>query len=173
MYAHDTAWAAWRDSDMRSWLVYHRYLRSDAQKTRGELVKLMQEKYTNVASRTAKYLTWPNARLRPYLRENGISDDTLPTTRPRLLQELRIRWTQAKWRAGTLWRPVKDIFDSGVEVTKNKLLILAILAGGAEDANEGANEGAHNMNKNIGRRRSRSNCERAKVGRRKHPIVSI
>ena len=109
MYAHNTAWAAWRDSDMRSWLVYHRYLRSDAQKTRGELVKLMQDKYTNVASRTAKYLTWPNARLRPYLRENGISDDTLPTTRPRLLQELRIRWTQAKWRAGTLWRPVKDI----------------------------------------------------------------
>ena len=142
MYAHDTAWAAWRDSDMRSWLVYHRYLRSDAQKTRDELVKLMQDKYTDVASRTTKYLTWPNARLRAYLRENGISDDTLPTTRPGLLHEVRIRWTQANWRAGSLWRPVKDIFDSGVEVTENKLLILAILTGSAEGAKEGATEGA-------------------------------
>ena len=132
---------------MRSWLIDHGYLRSDAQKTRDELVKLMQDKYTDVASRTAEYLTWPDARLRAYLRENGISDDKLPTTRPGLLQEVRIRWTQANWRAGSLWRRVKDIFDSGVEVTENKLgLILDILTGGAEGAKEGAKEGAHNAN---------------------------
>ena len=39
---------------MRSWLIDHGYLRSDAQKTRDELVKLMQDKYTDVASRTTK-----------------------------------------------------------------------------------------------------------------------
>ncbi|RPD77197.1 hypothetical protein L226DRAFT_459470, partial [Lentinus tigrinus ALCF2SS1-7] len=125
----------------------HGYLRSDAQKSRDELIKLMQDKYTDVSSRTADYLTWPDARLRAYLRENGFSDDKLPTSRPGLLQEVRIRWTQANWRAGSLWHHVKEIFESGVEVTENKLgMILDILTGGAEGAKEGAKEGAHAAN---------------------------
>ena len=52
---------------MRSWLIEHGYLRSDAQKTRDELMKMMEDKYTDVSSRTAAYLTWPDARLRAYL----------------------------------------------------------------------------------------------------------
>ena len=124
----------------------HGYLRSDAQKTRDELVKLMQAHYSAAQARAAAYITWPDARLRAYLREQGVDDAALPAGRPGLLQEVRIRWTQANWRAGSLWRPVKDIFDSGVEVTENKLLILAILTGGAEGAKEGAKEGAHNVN---------------------------
>lgn len=124
---------------MRSWLIEHGYLRSDAQKSRDELIKLMQDKYNDSYARTAEYLTWPDARLRAYLREHGVSDEHLPTSRPGLLQETRIRWTQGNWRAGSLWRHVKDYFDSGVEVTENKLgMILDILTGGAEGAKEGA-----------------------------------
>ncbi|KAI0354230.1 hypothetical protein OH77DRAFT_1496832 [Trametes cingulata] len=143
VHAHDTAWSAWKESDMRQWLIDHGYLRSDAQKTRDDLVKLMEEKYTDVSSRTADYLTWPDARLRAYLREHGYSDDQLPTSRPGLLQEVRIRWVQTSNRAGSMWRRVRDIFDSGVEVAEDKLgQILDILTGGAEGAKEGAKEGA-------------------------------
>ncbi|KAI0659570.1 hypothetical protein C8Q70DRAFT_1053922 [Cubamyces menziesii] len=146
-HAHDTAWAAWKDSDMHQWLINHGYLRSDAQKTRDDLVKLMNEKYTDVSARTAAYLTWPDARLRAYLREHGYSDEHLPTTRPGLLQEVRIHWVQTGNRASTLWRHIRDVFDSGVEVAEDKLgQILDILTGGAEGAKEGAKHGAREAN---------------------------
>ncbi|KAJ3002762.1 hypothetical protein NUW54_g5669 [Trametes sanguinea] len=45
--------------------------------------------------------------------------------------------------AGSLWRHVRDIFDSGIEVAEDKAAqILHILTGGAEGAKEGAKEGA-------------------------------
>ena len=42
----DTIWGAWGDSDMRKWLVEHKYIdeRNAAQKKRDELVALMGEK---------------------------------------------------------------------------------------------------------------------------------
>ncbi|KAI0742874.1 hypothetical protein C8Q80DRAFT_1191214 [Daedaleopsis nitida] len=143
-HAHDNAWAAWKDSDMRSWLIEHGYLRSDAQKTRDDLVKLMNDKYTDASARTAAYLTWPDARLRAYLREHGVDDTSLPTSRPGLLQEVRIRWVETQGRAGSLWLRVKNYFDSGVDVAEDKLgMILEILTGGAEGAKEGAKGGAN------------------------------
>lgn len=90
--ASDTIYGGWKDSDMRDWLIQHGYLRSDAQVKRDELYKLMNDKYTDVASTTASYLTWPDARLRAYLRSNGVDDKYVPTTRPGLLQETRIRF---------------------------------------------------------------------------------
>ncbi|KAH9920849.1 uncharacterized protein BXZ73DRAFT_91875 [Epithele typhae] len=139
--SRDVAWGAWNDSDMRSWLIEHGYLRSDAQKKRDELVKLMNDKYTQVHARSAAYLTWPDARLRAYLRENGISDAALPTSRPGLLQEVRVRWVEASWRASSLWRTVMDYFDSGVEIAEDKLgMILEILSGGVEGAKDGARD---------------------------------
>lgn len=91
---------------MREWLIEHGYIKSDVQKTRDELVALMSDKYVWVissflsrmltgglwdryndySSRTAPYLVWPDARLRAYLRENNISEDALPTSRPGLLR---------------------------------------------------------------------------------------
>lgn len=146
-HAYDTTWAAWKDSDMRSWLLDHGYIRSDAQKTHDDLIKLMQDKYTDASSRSAAYLTWPDARLRAYLRENGFDDSNLPTSRPDLLQEVRIRWVEANWQASSLWAHVKTAFDSGVEITEAKLgQILDILTGGAEGAKEGAKTGARAAN---------------------------
>ncbi len=83
---------AWNDSEMRDWLIEHDYLRSDAQVKRDALTKLMNDKYTNLATITAVYLTWPDARLRAYLRAHGLDDAYLPTTRPGLLHEVRIRY---------------------------------------------------------------------------------
>ena len=45
--AHDTVWGAWTDSQMREWLIEHGYLRTDAQKTRDELIKLMNQKVSS------------------------------------------------------------------------------------------------------------------------------
>ena len=77
---------------MRDWLVGHGYLRSEAQVKHDELIKLMNDKYTDVATTTSAYLTWPDARLRAYLRAHGLDDAYLPTTRPNLLHEVRIRY---------------------------------------------------------------------------------
>ena len=102
MSAKDTFWSAWSDNSLRQWLVDHGYIRSDAQVKRDELIKLANEKYAccfkslnqdsffsryndqNV--RLATYLTWPDARLRAYLREQGVSEDYIPGDRPSLLR---------------------------------------------------------------------------------------
>jgi len=38
-------------------------------------------------NRTAAYLTWPDARLRAFLREHGVDDNKLPGSRTGLLRE--------------------------------------------------------------------------------------
>ena len=85
--ASDTVWASWSDSDLRSWLLAHGYIRTEGQKKRDELVKLINSKYSEANARTAAYLTWPDARLRAYLRNHGISEDAIPTSRPGLLRK--------------------------------------------------------------------------------------
>ncbi|THV02654.1 hypothetical protein K435DRAFT_775444 [Dendrothele bispora CBS 962.96] len=119
--AKNTAWDAWSDSQMREWLIEHGYLRSDAQVKRDELVKLMNEKYQTVSDKTAAYLTWPDARLRAYLRERGISENLVPTTRPGLLQEVRIRWVQTQNRSEALYQNIRDIVNSNLEAAEDKL----------------------------------------------------
>jgi hypothetical protein len=110
--AKTTIFQAWSDSQLREWLVEHGYIddRNAVQKRRDELLELMYDKYTASTAATAAYLTWPDARLRSYLRLHGISEDYLPTSRPGLLQEVRIRWVQTQ----TMWTRVKDIVG-GVE----------------------------------------------------------
>lgn len=85
--ASSTVWSAWTDSAMRTWLIDNGYLRTDAQVKRDELVKLMNSKYTDTTARTGAYLKWPDARLRAYLREHGVSEAALPTSRPGLLRK--------------------------------------------------------------------------------------
>jgi Putative nuclear envelope organisation protein len=84
--ASDTIWGAWSESDMRNWLIENGYLRSGAQVKRDELVKAINDKYKDASTKTAAYLTWPDARLRAYLRERGVSERALPTSRPGLLR---------------------------------------------------------------------------------------
>ncbi|KAL4253753.1 hypothetical protein ABKN59_002957 [Abortiporus biennis] len=115
--ARDTVWESWSDSDMKSWLTEHGYLKTDGQKKRDELVKMMNDKYNDYSARTAPYLVWPDARLRAYLRESGISEDALPTSRPGLLQEIR------------------DAINNGVGVAEEKIAtVLDMLTGYAESA---------------------------------------
>lgn len=84
--AADTVWGAWSDSDIRAWLIEKGHMRSDAQVRRDELVGMINDKYDGAAARAAAYLVWPDARLRAYLRERGISEQALPTGRPGLLR---------------------------------------------------------------------------------------
>ncbi|OSX57867.1 hypothetical protein POSPLADRAFT_1060937 [Postia placenta MAD-698-R-SB12] len=140
--AQDTIWGAWDDSAMKAWLVEHGYIRSDAQKTHDELLKLMQDKYSEYNARTAPYLVWPDARLRAYLREHSLSEDALPTSRPGLLQEVRIRYVQTTGRAEALFGRVKDVINGGVEAAEDRLgKVLDVLTGSAEHARERTGEG--------------------------------
>lgn len=112
--ANDTFWSAWSDSDMRAWLINNGYMRSDAQAKRDELISAINAKYTDAHARTAAYLTWPDARLRAYLRERGISERALPTSRPGLLQETRIRWVQSTHLADSYYARLKYAICSAV-----------------------------------------------------------
>lgn len=42
-------------------------------------------RWTDASARTAAYLTWPDTRLRAYLRSKGVEQNTLPKTRDALL----------------------------------------------------------------------------------------
>ncbi|KAF5376089.1 hypothetical protein D9615_007739 [Tricholomella constricta] len=116
--AKSTVLSAWSDSQIRDWLVEHKYVddRNAAQIKRDELIKLFSDKYN--AATTPSYHTWPDARLRAYLRQHNIPEDKLPTSRPGLLQETRIRWVQTQTNTEALWAKVKDIVggvEEGVE----------------------------------------------------------
>ncbi|OAX40694.1 hypothetical protein K503DRAFT_714030 [Rhizopogon vinicolor AM-OR11-026] len=141
--ASDSVWGSWSDSDIRQWLSEHGYIddRTAAQKKRDELVKLIDKKYDDASARTASYLVWPDARLRAYLRERGLSEDSLPTSRPGLLQETRIRWVQASNRAETLFAKLKEIVNSSVGAVEDRLArILELLSGHAYHASEKASD---------------------------------
>jgi hypothetical protein len=146
--AHDTVWSAWTESQMRDWLIEHGYLRTDAQKTRDELIKMMNAKYDKAASRTAAYLVWPDARLRAYLRNRGVPESSLPTTRPGLLQETRIRWVQTQTKAESALEAVQSSILSAVRSVEDTIGdVLSKITGKARDAgaytNEKAREAGH------------------------------
>ena len=81
---------------------------------------------------------WPDARLRAYLRERGISEDALPTSRPGLLrksnvftphlrlnryaEEARIRWVQSSTWAESVYTRLKEIVNSSVEAAEEKVV---------------------------------------------------
>ncbi|EED83604.1 predicted protein [Postia placenta Mad-698-R] len=131
----------------RAWLVDHGYIRSDAQKAHDELVKLMQDKCTHFSdphllsnalivvvicneynARTAPYDVWPDACLRAYLREHSLSEDTLSTSRPGLLQE-------TTGRAEALFGHVKAVINGGVKAAEARFgKVLDVLTGSAEHA---------------------------------------
>lgn len=110
--AKDTFWSAWSDNQIRTWLVENGYMRSDAQYKRDQLIKLADEKYTDQKAKVAEYLVWPDARLRAYLREHGVSEAYLPGDRPGLLQEIRIRWVQTQNYTGSVADKIKQIYFS-------------------------------------------------------------
>ncbi|KAJ6554568.1 hypothetical protein B0H19DRAFT_1071938 [Mycena capillaripes] len=145
--AQDTLWEAWSDSQMREWLIEHGEKTVPAK--RDQLVKLMQSKYSSAADSTAAYLTWPDARMRAYLRNHSIDESALPTTRPGLLQETRIRWVQTQ----TTFARIRDFVNSGVEATEETLAhVMNLIMGEGEKAKsdakiakEKANKGKENI----------------------------
>jgi uncharacterized protein YjbJ (UPF0337 family) len=95
--------------------------------------------YTDNAAKTASYLVWPDARLRAYLRNRGVSEDAIPTSRPGLLQEVRIRWVQVTTSAESLIARVADIFNSNLHYAEEKIGdVLALLTGTARSAEDSA-----------------------------------
>ncbi|KAF7307825.1 hypothetical protein MKEN_01142700 [Mycena kentingensis (nom. inval.)] len=142
--AQDTIWESWSDSAMREWLVHHGEETIPAK--RAELIKLMQKKYDDVSGMTAAYLTWPDARLRAYLRNRGIDESALPTSRPGLLQETRIRWVQTT----TTLEHIRDIINSGIGAAEDKLSsIFEILKGEGEKTKGQARKGKENLRNEL------------------------
>ncbi|KAF6749541.1 hypothetical protein DFP72DRAFT_538670 [Ephemerocybe angulata] len=129
--AKDTFWDAWSDNQIKDWLVSHGYMRSDAQVKRDELIKAAEEKYNDVHAKTAAYLTWPDARLRAYLRQHGVSEDMVPGARPGLLQEVRIRYVITENRAESLLDKIRDIVNGSTHKVEDALArIVSLLSMG-------------------------------------------
>ncbi|TFK24859.1 hypothetical protein FA15DRAFT_640498 [Coprinopsis marcescibilis] len=139
--AKDTFWNAWTDNQLHTWLVDNGYLRTDAQKKRDELIKLAEEKYSDVNAKTASYLVWPDARLRAYLREHGLSEEFVPGDRPGLLQETRIRWVQAEHGADSILEKVRELVNNGAHKVEDVLAnVLNILTTGLVDVRRNVHE---------------------------------
>ncbi|KAG5653146.1 hypothetical protein H0H81_002138 [Sphagnurus paluster] len=140
--AKSTIFSAWSDNQIRDWLVQNKYIddRNAAQIKRDELIKQISDKYT--AATTPSYLAWPDARLRAFLRQHNIPENRLPTSRPGLLQETRIRWVQTQTNAEVLWAKVKEIVggvEGGVEDQLAK--VWSLLKGSEKYAGEKFEEG--------------------------------
>jgi hypothetical protein len=98
------------------------------------LCSLTFDRYTDIHARLAPYLTWPDARLRAYLRESGVPEDKIPSSRPGLLQETRIRWVHAQSRADALWSKLKDVVNDVEEGVEDRLWnVWALMRGGWEE----------------------------------------
>lgn len=153
--ALDSVWGAWTDSDIRQWLSENGCLEGrDDVENRKELVDLINSKlsarpvphlfliviprYPDASAKVTSYLVWPDARLRAYLRERGVSENALPTSRPGLLrtsdmfspyssclnvytEETRIRWVQITSRTGTIFAKLQEIINSSVEAVEGKV----------------------------------------------------
>jgi len=92
-------------------------------------------RYTSAANRSAEYLTWPDARLRAYLRMHGLPESQLPTSRPGLLHEVRIRYVIAQTRIDGLIQNIRDAVYGSIETAEEKLgSILGMLGGVKDDA---------------------------------------
>ncbi|KAG8691720.1 hypothetical protein FRC11_012004 [Ceratobasidium sp. 423] len=156
--AKGTAWQGWNDSEMRQWLVDNGYLRSDAQVKRDELVDLMNRKYDNVHGKTADYLTWPDARLRAYLRAHGVDDTQVPATRPGLLHETRIRWVQTTNAVENFLLGIKSTVSGGVSWTEEKLNAILNVLGGHKQTAERKTLVNIDTNEEIPLQRPRGNC---------------
>ncbi|KAH7100493.1 hypothetical protein BKA62DRAFT_706479 [Auriculariales sp. MPI-PUGE-AT-0066] len=132
--ASDTVYGGWQDSEMRQWLIDNGYMKSDAQAKRDELLALMQSKYNAAAARANEYTVWPDARLRAYLRNHGVTQAEIPKTRADLLHEVRIRWIQTKWESEGLYKRIKDTVSSTVGTAEERLSkVLDILSGAKHD----------------------------------------
>jgi hypothetical protein len=97
-------------------------------------------RYTAAANRSAEYLTWPDARLRAYLRMHGLPESQLPTTRPGLLHEVRIRYVIAQTKIDNLLQSIKDAVYGSVETAEEKLNNILHMLGGAKESAKGEAE---------------------------------
>jgi len=140
--ALDTLYMGWSDSQIKDWMVSNGYIKSDVQKRREELLKQFHEKYSGVAGavngRAAEYLTWPDARLRAFLRERDFDEKkVIPGDRPGLVQEVRIKWVQGSNKASGAYQRLREVVCSSVEFAEEKIgAALAILTGTAHDASK-------------------------------------
>lgn len=106
----ETLVSAWTTSEIRHWLVDHKYIddRTAAGKKRDELITLASEHYKELAAtarqqsldaknKVASYLTWPDARLRAYLKESGMTEQKMPQQRDELLRKVRDVYEHGSW----------------------------------------------------------------------------
>ena len=78
---------------------------------------------------------WPDARLRAYLRMHGLPESQLPTSRPGLLHEVRIRYVIAQSRIEALIQNIRDTVYGSIETAEEKLgSVLSVLGGVKDDA---------------------------------------
>ncbi|KAF8759756.1 putative stress-responsive nuclear envelope protein [Rhizoctonia solani] len=160
----DTVYSTWSDNQLRDWLVQHNIVKSDAQIKREKLQKLVRDNYLSAKGtawdgwtesellqrchhKTADYLTWPDARLRAYLRAHGVDESQIPATRPGLLHETRIRWVQTTNAVENFLSGIKNTVNDGVNWTEAKLAaVLNILGGHKQAAQRKASEAGQYAN---------------------------
>ena len=94
----DSIWAGWKESDMRQYLSRQGVLDSHKQYSFDDLKRLMQEHAQAAASSAVKYVSWSDAKLRGFLKDHGVSLESLPKDRHELLRLMRAYYSPS-WSA--------------------------------------------------------------------------
>lgn len=70
--ASDTIASAWNENSMKGWLVKNGIIKSDAEATKDQVYNDFNKHYSKVAGKTNDYLSWSDARIKGWLRQNNI-----------------------------------------------------------------------------------------------------
>ena len=62
-----------------------------------ELSSTAKQQSLDTKAKLASYLTWPDARLRAYLRESGLQENKVPKQRDELLRKVRDVYEHGTW----------------------------------------------------------------------------
>jgi hypothetical protein len=100
---NDYVWSSWDDSTLKSWLVEHGVVKSDAEIKREKMLKLIQDNYATATDTV--YSGWKDSDMRQWLIDNGYMKSDAQAKRDELLKLMSSKYNAATARASdyTVW----------------------------------------------------------------------
>lgn len=112
--------AAWKDTEMRQWLVKHGYLKSDAQLKKDDVKTLFSKHYSNTSSKTWDYLSWTDNRMRGWLRDHGVNVP-MNSKRSELVQLMKDNYVSTQSGLTGLLGNVQEWIGAGTHIAEDKV----------------------------------------------------
>lgn len=88
--ASDTVYSTWDDSTLKTWLVEHDIIKSDAQVKREKMQKLVADNYAS--ARDTVWGGWTDSEIRSWLIEHGYMRSDAEVKRDELLKTMHQKY---------------------------------------------------------------------------------